>query len=220
MGGGFPKLQNDIKSKVELNPFEAKHYDLLLNTLSLGIYPSFTKRAVDKIDFAKEESILDLGSGTGRFSCLFHRKTKIKTYTGIDLSEIMIKQARKKCRNYPDAKFIQGNIREKLPFNENFTKTFISFVLHGFIQKDREKIAENAYSALKDNGEFIILDYAEKNVESAPFYIKFLIRKLECPLAEEFMKMDLKKMLKEIGFREFKEYFFLDKYVRLEVATK
>ena len=214
------KLQSKIKSKVELNPFEAKHYDLLMDVLSLGIYPSFTKRVIDKINFSNEENILDLGSGTGEFSCLFHKKAKISRYIGIDLSEIMIRQAENKCKNYKDAKFIQGDIRKELSFKNEFSKTFIAFVLHGFIQEDRIKIIRNAFNALKKGGEFITLDYAEKDVDKAPFYIKFLIRKLECPLAEEFMSRNFKKTLKEVGFTEFKEYFFLGGYIRLEVVKK
>ncbi len=213
-------MQSKIKSKVELNPFEAKHYDTLLDILSLGIYPSFINRVIDKIKFEENESILDLGSGTGRFSCLFHKKAKIRRYTGMDLSEIMIRQAQKKCNKYKDAEFIQKDIRKELPFKKEFDKTFISFVLHGFVQEDRIEIIKNAYNALKEGGQFIILDYSEKDVEMASFFIKFLIRKMECPLAEEFMNINLRKVLAEAHFKKFTEYFFLNGYIRLEVATK
>ncbi len=220
MGGRISELQSKIESKVELNPFEAKHYDLMMNIFSLGIYPSFTSRVIDRIKFFDKESIIDFGSGTGHFSCLFHKKARIEKYVGIDLSEIMVKQAEKKCKKYGDTKFIRGDIRKSVPFKEEFTKAFISFVLHGFVQEERIKIAQNAYNALKKGGKFIILDYGEKDVDSAPFYIKFLIRKLECPLAEEFMKTDLKKMLKSVGFANFTEHSFVNGYIRLEIATK
>ncbi len=220
MGGRIFKLQSKIESKVELNPFEAKHYDTMLNILSLGIYSSFINRATNKIIFGENESILDLGSGTGRFSCLFHRKAKIQSYVGIDLSEIMIRQAQRKCKRYKDTEFIHGDIRKELPLKIGFDKVFISFVLHGFMQEERIEIIKNAYNALKKGGQFIILDYAEKEVEKAPFFVKSLIRKMECPLAEKFMKINLKKVLREIHFETFTEYFFLGGYIRVEIATK
>ncbi len=219
MGGRLFKLQNTT-TKVELTPFVAKHYDAILNILSFGIYPVFTKQVIEKAPFEDNDAILDLGSGTGRFACLINKKVSVKKYIGIDLSNIMIKQASKKCRGLKNFSFTQGEIQKEIPFENEFDKVFISFVLHGFEQKDRIKIIENAFKALKHGGKFVILDYAEKDVNKSPLIIKYLIRKIECPLAEDFMKRNLKAMLQSTGFTKYKELFFLKSYVRLEIATK
>ncbi len=219
MGGRLFKLQNTI-TKVELTPFVAKHYDTILNILSLGIYPVFTKQIIEKAPFENNDTVLDLGSGTGRFACLINKKAPIKKYIGIDLSDIMIKQANKKCRRFKNFSFIQGEIQKETSFEKEFDKVFISFVLHGFEQRDRIKIIKNAFKALKPGGKFVILDYAEKDVDKSPLIIKYLIRKIECPLAEDFMKRNLNAMLQGAGFTKFKELFFLKGYVRLGIATK
>jgi ubiquinone/menaquinone biosynthesis C-methylase UbiE len=219
MGGRFFKLP-DITTKVELTPFVAKHYDAILNIASLGIYPIFTKHAIEKAPFKNGDAVLDLGSGTGRFACLIKRKTNISKYVGVDLSEIMIRQARQRCSKFKNFTFIQGEIQKELAFKEEFDKVFISFVLHGFTQENRIAIIQNAYTALKPGGQFIILDYAEKDVNTSPFIIKFLIRKVECPLAEDFMNRNLEHMLSDTGFSVFQKFLFLGGYVREEIAIK
>ena len=209
------------ETKVELTPFIAKHYDAFLNAFSIGIYPFFTANVVKEANFKKGDSVLDLGAGTGRFACLIQKYIGEKgKYVGIDLSEIMVQQAKKRCRSFKNIHFIQERIEEELPLTEHFDKVFISFVLHGFVQENRIKIIKNAYNRLRIGGQFIILDYAERDVNTAPFIVKFLIRKVECPLAEEFMQIDLKKVLSENGFSDFKEKFYFKNYVRLEICKK
>ncbi len=220
MGGRFIKLQSDIRSKVELSPFFAKHYETILNILSFGAYIPFTKRVIEKAPFENNDSVLDLGSGSGHFACLINKKANIKKYIGIDLSDTMLKRAKERCKSIKTAIFLKGKIEETLPFNNKFEKVFISFVLHGFEQPKREKIIKNAFNALKPGGKFIILDYAERNIDKSPFIVKLLIRKAECPLAEDFIKRDLKQMLKKAGFSKFEEVFFFKGYVRLEIASK
>ena len=220
MGGRFLKLQNNMRSKVELSPFFAKHYETILNIVSFGAYIPFTKNVIEKAPFEKGDSVLDLGSGSGHFACLIAQKANPRRYVGIDISKEMLKIAKERCKNLKNIEFVPGKIQENLPFNSEFDKVFISFVLHGFVQEERLKIIRNAYKSLKPGGKFIILDYAEKNVDKSPLLVKFLIRKAECPLAEKFMKRNLKEMLRREGFSKFEEIFFFKGYVRLEIATK
>ncbi len=209
------------ETKVELTPFVARHYDVLLNIFSLGIYPLFTANIVKEANFKKGDSVLDLGAGTGRFACLIQKYIGKKgKYIGIDLSEIMVQQAEKRCRSFGNAHFIQGRIEEELPLTKHFDKVFISFVLHGFPQEKRIKIIKNAYNQLQIGGQFIILDYAERDINTAPFIVKLLIRKVECPLAEKFMQINLKKVLFENGFSDFEEKLHFKDYVRLEMCKK
>jgi len=219
--GGDVKVKNAKETKVELVPFVAKHYDVLLNVFSFGVYPYFTANVVREANFRKGDSVLDLGSGTGRFACLIKKYIGEESkYVGIDLSEIMVQQAEKRCKDFKNTHFFSGRIEEELPLTEHFDEVFISFVLHGFTQENRIKIIKNAYKRLRAGGKFIILDYAEKDVETALPIVRFLIRRVECPLAEKFMQIDLKKLLSKIGFSDFNEKFHLKGYVRLEMCKK
>ena len=219
--GGDVKIKNEKETKVELTPFVAKHYNALLNIFSFGIYPYFTTKVVKEANFRKGDSVLDLGSGTGRFACLIRKYIgETGRYVGVDLSKIMVQQARKRCEDFKNIRFLSGRVEEELSLTEHFDKVFISFVLHGFTQENRIRIIKNAYKRLRTGGKFIIFDYAERDVETAPFVAKFLIRKVECPLAEKFMRIDFKKVLSKIGFSDFREKFYLKGYVRLEMCKK
>ena len=44
----------------------ARYYDLFMEVISLGYYPYLLRRVVDKMDIQSTQSILDMGSGTGR----------------------------------------------------------------------------------------------------------------------------------------------------------
>ena len=62
------------RSKVEIGPMGARYYDLFLNLLSLGQYSHLIKGVVEKMGIKPGQSILDLGSGTGRNDCFMAKK--------------------------------------------------------------------------------------------------------------------------------------------------
>ncbi len=204
------------RSKVEVKGLEAKLYDQLLDIVTLGQYPRLLKRVFSLMDIKPGDSIIDFGSGTGRNACYMLKKAgKDARFVGLDINEDMIKKARKKCKDYPNAEFINMRIEKTIPFENEFDIAFISFVLHGFEDYDKEKILENVRRALKPGGKFYVFDYAEFDVDKAPFYVKFFIRKLECPLAEEFINLDLKEFLRKFGFSECREWTFAGNVIRL-----
>lgn len=209
------------RSKVEVKGLEAKFYDQLLDILTIGQYPRLLKRVFSLMDIKEGDSIIDFGSGTGRNACYMLEKAgKNARFVGLDINEEMIKKARKRCKEYPNTEFINMRIEKTIPYESEFDIAFISFVLHGFEDYDKIKIIENVKRALKPGGKFYVFDYAEFDVDKAPFYVKFFIRKLECPLAEEFINLDLKKFLEKYGFSNFKEWTFAGNVIRLLEAKK
>ena len=208
-------------SKVEVTGFEAKFYDRLMDIITLGYYPFFIRSAIKDLGLQRGDNILDFGAGTGRNACLMRRfigdEGKI---VALEIGKEMQEQFVKKCKKYKNIKLQEFRIDENLPYKEEFDVVFISFVLHGFIQEKREKIIQNAYKALKIGGRFAILDYNNFNVDKANPLVRFAIRKVECPLAEDFIKKDTKKMLQKFGFDNFKEHLYFKNYVRLLQAQK
>jgi hypothetical protein len=77
-GERMNKLYPD--SGVELTPYIAKHYDKLMNGISFGIYSRFISKAIADMDIKPDDSILDLGCGTGRNASLMLQ------YLGKDVS--------------------------------------------------------------------------------------------------------------------------------------
>jgi len=146
------------RSKVEIGTAGARYYDLFLNLLSLGQYSHFIKGVVYKMSINPGQSILDLGSGTGRNDCLMAQKMGSQgKIVGLDISDEMINRARKHCRKYPDVTFEKQRIELPLTYEEEFDKVFISFALHGFENDQKLGIIHNSYQALKTGAYWIML---------------------------------------------------------------
>ncbi len=209
------------ESKVEVSGFVAKHYDKLMDLLTFGSYPAFIKKAIRLMRIKPTDKILDFGSGTGRNACLMNKDlSENGEIIGLDISEEMMAQFRKKCSKFPNVKIVEARIDEELPYKNYFDKAFISFVLHGFPQDVRERIIENAARALKNRGEFFILDYNEFSLKDAPLYARLAFKLIECPYAFDFIEKDWKKILRSHGFSDFGEHRFFGKYIRLLKGIK
>ncbi|NOZ63156.1 MAG: methyltransferase domain-containing protein [Calditrichaeota bacterium] len=209
------------ESKVEVTGFEARHYDKLMNFLTFGSYPLFIRRAIQKMNIRPKDKILDMGCGTGRNSCLMVKYlSDAGSIIGLDIGEEMIQNFERKCQKFSNVMLQKRRIEEPLPFEGEFDKVFISFVFHGFPDDQKEFIVKNAKKALKKGGEFFILDYNEFDLEQKSWPIRKGFKKVECPLAFDYIKGDWKKWLSERGFGNFTEDFFYWKIVRLLKAEK
>lgn len=207
-------------SKVEVTGTEARHYDFFMNLITAGTYPFFIRRAVKDMHIQPADRILDLGCGTGRNISLMKKYlSNAGGVLGLDIGMEMLEQARRRFANHPHIAIEKRRIEEPLPYQDEFNKVFISFVLHGLIQEDRLKVIANASRALKPGGEFIILDYNEFDLKRAPRLVQFAFG-LECPLATDFIGQDLQAVLREKGFDKFRVYTYYRGYVRLLAARK
>jgi len=209
------------RSHVEVGGWGARHYDLMMDLLLVGRYQAFIEQAIKRMDIRRGDAILDLGSGTGRNICVMLKALgPTGRVVGVDISQEMLRQARQRCRAYPQVTFLNRRIEEPIPFHEEFDKSFISFALHGFEDEDKERVIANAHRALKPGGVFWILDYNEFDLDRQWFPFRWAFRRFECELASEFLSLDLKGMLARHGFGSFVTYPFLRDYVRLLGAKK
>jgi ubiquinone/menaquinone biosynthesis C-methylase UbiE len=210
-----------VRSKVEIGSWGARYYDLLLNMLSLGRYSYFIRQVIKKIGIKSGQSILDLGSGTGKNECFMAEKVgPYGKIIGVDISDEMLSRARKRCHNYPNIVFNKQRAELPLPYREDFEVVFISFVLHGFENTQKLWIINNAYQALKAGGSLYLLDYAEFDLGRMWFPLRWAFTHWECQLAAEFLELDIKEMLRSQGFSNFEEEFFFKRYLRLLKAAK
>jgi len=192
------------RSKVEVKGFEAKYYDILLGLLTLGKYRKWIEEAVMSIpsDYLREGArVLEFGCGTGIAACVFARIIGDGKYIGVDISEEMLKKARKRCRHRENVQFLKARIEQPLEIEGTFDVIFMSFVMHGLEDWDKEKVLENAWRLLKKDGVFAVFDYAQLEVEEAPLFFRFFLTKIECPLALEFVKMDFESFVEKRKFK-------------------
>jgi len=192
-----------------------------MNVISLGYYPHLIKRGVEKMDIQSGQSILDLGSGTGRNDCFIALKIGPEgRILGLDISKEMLNLSRKRCQSYSNVEFREQRIEAPLAYQDEFDRVFISFVLHGFVSHQKVGIISNAYQALKPGGAFYILDYNEFDLERLWFPLRQAFIRGECQLALEFLRLDLKGMVSSQGFTSFEEELFLRGHLRLLKAAK
>jgi len=208
-------------SGVELKPFIARNYDSVMNYASLGLYKKFIQKAIKDMVISPDDTILDLGCGTGRNALIMAKYlSNAGSITGIDLSCIMKNQFDKKTKTEQKIKFLWHRIDLPFDLNKQYDKVFISFVIHGFPHEIRQTVIQNAYIHLKPGGNFYILDFAEFDMDKMPSSHRFIFKKIECKYAFDFIERDWKEILNKHGFDNFTEAFYFKKYVRLLKAVK
>ncbi|MGQ9618192.1 MAG: class I SAM-dependent methyltransferase, partial [Candidatus Aminicenantia bacterium] len=172
-------------------------------------------------EISPSDRIIDLGAGTGRNALLMAKYLSPEgKIVGLDISEEMISQFKRKCSHLPNVEIIRQRIDLPLSFENKFDKALISFVLHGFPQAVRVQIIENIRRALVKNGCLLLLDWNEFNLNEKPIYFKIPFRLFECKLVQDFISRDWKEILSKEGFGKFKEFFFFKNLVRLLKAQK
>ena len=210
------------RSKVEIKGFEAKFYDIIMKILTFGEYEKWIETAVNEAEIKNNTKILEFGCGTGIAARKVLKNLEENgLYIGIDISEIMLKKAYKKCKNSKNIFFIKKRIEEKLDFFKNkFDAVFMSFVMHGFENEDKIKIIKNAYNNLKSKGKFIILDYSQNNFQNLKLWQKIFISKIECPLAKEFIEMNFPEFVEKFGFKFLKEKYIFKNFLSVYIFEK
>jgi len=206
-------------SKVEVKGIEALMYDKLMIILSGFSYDRFIKKVIEDMKIGKDDKIIDFGSGTAKNICLINKYTN-NLIVGLDIGAEMLYVSKKRCRKHQNVRIFYHDIRSKTPFMEEFDKAFISFVLHGFIDSQRNEIIKNVYESLKPKGKFCILDYNEFDLSKKNPFVRWVFKYGECPLASEFVNMDLKEKLTKAGFKRFEEHLYYSNLVRLLIAEK
>jgi ubiquinone/menaquinone biosynthesis C-methylase UbiE len=124
-------------------------YDLLSEALP---YQKLLEDLIKVLEVKRGDLILDAGSGTGNLSIL------LKEYgakpTGYDFS---VKALEIHLRKDKDADVYLGDLRNKLPFPDNyFDKIVSNNVIYTISKKDRLAILKEFYRILKSNGKFVI----------------------------------------------------------------
>ncbi|MBN1366096.1 MAG: class I SAM-dependent methyltransferase [Syntrophaceae bacterium] len=208
-------------SHIELSNFLSKNYDKVMNIASLGFYGIFIKRVIADMDILPDDTILDLGCGTGRNAKLMSRYLNQNgSITGLDISESMKSQFTRHFRRTKQVEFLQQRIDVPFELSKSFDKVFISFVIHGFPHEVRHTVIQNAYNHLKPGGIFFILDFSEFDMNAMFWFYRLVFKTIECKYAFDFIRRNWKNILNKHGFGDFVEHYYVMKYVRLLRALK
>ena len=136
----------------------AKKYDTMNDVMSLGAHRVWKSEFIDLLNIQRNDTIIDVGSGTGDLITRILAKNIHNPVYSVDLNAEMLKYSKKKFKNQ-NVKFIRANA-EKLPFKENtFDKYIISFCLRNVT--DINKALMESYRVLKPGGIFYCLEFSE-----------------------------------------------------------
>ncbi len=138
----------------------AHRYDFLNILLSFGIDRIWRRKAVRIIAQEKPVSILDVATGTGDLAILLHKRTKAQEITGIDISENMLEQAKKKVHSLHLPIQFQVGDAEALEFPENsFDAITVGFGVRNF--QDLQQGINELFRVLKPGGQLLVLEFSK-----------------------------------------------------------
>lgn len=146
-------------------------------------YAKVIRGVREDFDVSAYKTIVDIGSGTGAL-CRVLMEEGLKV-VGVDTAEKMIRVAKKKT---PGCDFVQGDVLERLPFEDkSFDLSISSYVAHGLVKKERKKMYKEMARVTKER--VIIYDYNER---TSPF--TSLVERLEGGDYFHFIRYALQEM--------------------------
>jgi demethylmenaquinone methyltransferase / 2-methoxy-6-polyprenyl-1,4-benzoquinol methylase len=157
-------------------------YDFLNHSLSLNLDKYWRKVAVSTLRNLPLASLLDVATGTGDM-IKPALKLKPERIVGIDLSEGMLRVARKKFPNIhkdTTVEFIKGD-SENLPFDDNqFDAETVAFGVRNFENTLKGLCEMNR--VLKPDGKIVVLEFSRPSAfpfrNIYQFYFKHLLPRL------------------------------------------
>ena len=161
-----------------------------------------TKKDLIDSFYNGQETILDLGVGTGlELIHLFELNENVKV-TAIDISEEMLRKLKERTFGNK-IKTIQGDFFE-VEFGGPYDAVISTSALHHFVKKDKLELYRKIYNCLNENGEFINSDKVAISIEEEEKlldeYYQYKDERAHCdtPLSCESEK----ELLQKAGFKD------------------
>ena len=113
----------------------APAYDFMNRAMTMGIDIWWRKLAVKRLKRIHPSRILDVATGTGDFAIQLHRSLQPQHITGIDLSQGMLDEARRKVKEKSlekDISFEQGDCMALPMHDETFDAVTVAFGVRNF----------------------------------------------------------------------------------------
>ena len=128
----------------------------------------------------ENSTVLDVGCGVGRWSLRMAHFAK--QVTGLDVSETMLKQARRQRGNLP-ATYIRGSI-VKTQLDEKFDLILCVTLLQHMSDREALQALQNMRNMLKKGGKIILLEVAPTHLDRARD-----TRGFECRTNQDYQRM-------------------------------
>ncbi|MDQ8738283.1 class I SAM-dependent methyltransferase [Paenibacillus sp. LHD-38] len=144
----------------------APNYDQQRRQL-IPCFDDFYGMAADAVACVNQAPrILDLGAGTGLFSAFIRSKYPLASFTLIDLSEEMLKEARARFGDNPAFNYIAADY-SNYPYTEKYDAIISSLSIHHLTHTAKRELFSTIHERLVDGGVFVNADQA---AGSTPFW--------------------------------------------------
>ncbi len=167
----------------------AFRYDFLNRFLSAGIDIRWRKKAIAQLKALQPQQILDVATGTADVALMAATILKPKKIIGIDISDGMLQQGRKKIAKANVASVIEllNGDSEAIKFADNtFDAVTVAFGVRNFQQL--EKGLSEIQRVLKPNGKLVVLEFSQPQKKLVKSFYN-LYMKIICPnLGKVFSK--------------------------------
>ena len=135
-------------------------YDLMNDIMSLGAHRSWKNKLVNMMNPSINDSLIDVGCGTGDIGEIYSKATKKKSYIlNVDPNRKMIEKGKERLKGYKNVLWKIGSGEELDIDNETFSFYTISFGLRN--TSNVEKTISEAYRVLKTGGRFLCLEFSK-----------------------------------------------------------
>ncbi|MFV1011527.1 bifunctional demethylmenaquinone methyltransferase/2-methoxy-6-polyprenyl-1,4-benzoquinol methylase UbiE [Wolbachia endosymbiont of Nasonia vitripennis] len=218
----------------------ANCYDIMNDIMSLGMHRLWKEKMVSSVHFKKNSKVLDIAGGTGDIAIRIARGEPSAQVTVCDINQNMLDKGRDKAINSNQLNFnwVCANA-ESLPFEDSeFDYYTVAFGIRNF--SDRKKALSEAYRVLKQNGQFVCLEFAPMHYQNEIFtkfydlYSFKVIPKIGSIVAKdngsyEYLvksirefptQTNFKMEIEEIGFKNVEFYNMSYGIVALHIGTK
>ena len=151
-------LVNSVFSKVY------KKYDLMNDIMSIGIHRIWKNKLIDWMNPQKNETLIDVASGTGDVAKLFSKKNQnVGKISCVEPNNEMYSVGKDNLKNFKNIKWYKAPA-EKLPFKDNaFDFYTISYGIRN-VSNINTSLSE-AFRVLKPGGRFMCLEFSKINNE-------------------------------------------------------
>lgn len=164
MNSGMERVHRPRRQARESYNAMSRWYDLFTNSEK-----QFTDIGIQMLDGQPNESILEIGCGTGHALIEFAKRNQGGKVVAIDISEKMLQAARKKLRSKSvDLCQADGLL---IPFpDEQFDAVFLSFTLELFDTPEIPKVLSECYRVLKVDGRIGVVSLAKQDTYAVRIY--------------------------------------------------
>ena len=175
-----PYKQSNLDKKhqvAEMFNSIACRYDFLNRFLSAGIDVRWRKKVIAELKEVHPEIILDVATGTADVAIMAYNILHPKKITGIDISEGMLEEGRKKIEKLQLQNVIelQYGDSETINYPANlFDAVTVAFGVRNF--QNLEKGLHEMLRVLKPGGKLTVLEFSRPRQKAFKFFYNFYMR--------------------------------------------